>query len=86
MMTGGGPSSVGPSQGGELVVYLQVEGAARDHHFDPEGARLLQDLGHRLQARRVAARPGPERVDLVQDQQRRGACGHPGQHDGRRGR
>ena len=54
-----------PGQGGETVVYLQVEGAARDHDLDPEGACVPESLGHCLQAGRVTARPGAERVDLV---------------------
>ena len=73
-----------PGQGGEPVIDLQVERPARDHHLDPERAGIAQGLGDGLQARRVPARPCAERVDLIQDQQRRTARGHPRQHRGRR--
>ena len=55
---------------GEPGIDLQIEGPAGQQHADRQRACLAEGLRNGFQPRRVPARPGTERVHLIQHQQR----------------
>lgn len=75
------------SNAGQLrqpAIDLKVEGPACKQDAHGQDARFPEYLGDPFQPSRIPARPGAERVHLIQHQQRRPTRRHPGQHSGRR--
>lgn len=81
--------TAGPGDAGQLReprIDLKIKGPARNHDAHRQGPRFTQHLRNRIQPGRIPARPGAERIHLIQNQQRGPTRRHSGQHSRRRPR